>query len=217
MKGSLVRLPLCRTQWHRTKHLLLHFHATSMMMPRTPPFVAPSPVLRQNWDTMARLASRRSKPPDVDVCHHTFFIHSSVLRHKPINLLPLGFVAQTKKSSQWFWGLNHQTVDLGFEPQTKKLSHWFWGQTTNKPSLVVLRLNRETTLLVSSICMLWIAHGVTRPLDLSAIEYLTCAWSSPILRTKSPTPASLNPHRCPPCCIRHLHITRQANVFLHTE
>jgi hypothetical protein len=51
MKGRLIWLPLCRTRWHQTNRLMLHFHVTSMMMPRAPPAVAPSPVLRQNWET----------------------------------------------------------------------------------------------------------------------------------------------------------------------
>jgi hypothetical protein len=32
---------------------LLHFHVTSAMMPRAPPILAPSPVLRQNMETRA--------------------------------------------------------------------------------------------------------------------------------------------------------------------
>jgi hypothetical protein len=51
-------------------------------------------------ETLARLLSHRSKPPNVDVCPHTIFIRPSILRHKPTNLLPLGFEAQTKKLSQ---------------------------------------------------------------------------------------------------------------------
>jgi hypothetical protein len=52
-----------------------------------------------HFDRCITLASRRSKPPDVDVFPHTVFIRSSVLRCKPINLLPLGFETQTKKLS----------------------------------------------------------------------------------------------------------------------
>jgi hypothetical protein len=48
LRGNLVRLPLRHTRHHRTAHLLLHFHVTSMMMPSAPPTVTPSPVLRQN-------------------------------------------------------------------------------------------------------------------------------------------------------------------------
>jgi hypothetical protein len=102
MKGSLVWLPLHRTRRHQTNHLSLHFHVTSMMMPRAQPVVTPPPVLRQNWETLARLTSLQSKPPNVDACPHTVFIHSSILRRKPANLLLLGFEAKTKKSSRWF-------------------------------------------------------------------------------------------------------------------
>jgi hypothetical protein len=78
MKGSLVRIPLRRTRRHQTDRLLLHFHMISTMMPRAPHVVAPSLVLRQNLETLALLASRWSKPLDIDVCPHTIFIRSSV-------------------------------------------------------------------------------------------------------------------------------------------
>jgi hypothetical protein len=101
-----------------------------MMMPPPPSTITPLPVLRQNWKTLARLASRWSKPLDVDVCSHTVFIRWSVLRRKPINLLPLGFEAQTKKPSWWFCGPNHQIVATGFEAKPGNPNEWFWGQTT---------------------------------------------------------------------------------------
>jgi hypothetical protein len=97
IKGSLVWLPLRRTWCYRSYHFLLHFHATSTTMPHTPPTITPSLVLSQKSETLARLASRWSKPLDVDACPHTIFIRSSVLRRKLTNLLPLGFVVQTKK------------------------------------------------------------------------------------------------------------------------
>jgi hypothetical protein len=139
LKGSLVRLQLQRTWRHWTDHLSLLFHVTSAMMPHAPSVVAPLLVLRQNRKTLTWLTSHQSKPPDIDACPHTVFIHPSVLRHKSTNLLPLDFEAQAKKLSRWFWGLNHQTIDLGFEAQTKKPLQWFWGQTTDKPSTLVLR------------------------------------------------------------------------------
>jgi hypothetical protein len=95
-------------------------------MPCAPPAVAPSPISRQNKETLAWLALRRSKLSDVDVCPHSIFICSSILRRKPTNLLPHSFEAQTKKLSWWFWCPNHQTVDFGFEVKTKKPSQWFW-------------------------------------------------------------------------------------------
>jgi hypothetical protein len=146
MKGTLVRLPLRCTQRHQTDHLLLQIHMTSAMMPHAPPTVAPSPILRQNWETLAWLASRWRKPPDLDACPHTVVIRTSILRHKPTNLLPLGFEAQTKKPLRWFCGLKNQTVAAGFEAKTRKPervvlrpnhknhSHRFWGQTGRNPS-----------------------------------------------------------------------------------
>jgi hypothetical protein len=53
---------------------------------------------------------------------------------QPINHSLLGFEAQTKKSSRWFWGPNHQTVVADFESQTGKPS-----------TTVVLRFNQEIT------------------------------------------------------------------------
>jgi hypothetical protein len=47
-----------------------------------------------------------------------------------INWRSLGFEAQTKKLSRWFWGSNHQTRAVSFEAQTRKPPPpWFWGST----------------------------------------------------------------------------------------
>jgi hypothetical protein len=60
---------------------------------------------------------------------------------QPTNRTPLGFEAQTKKPSRWFWGSNQQIGAAGFEAQTGKPSttlvlglnqetdRRFWGQT----------------------------------------------------------------------------------------
>jgi hypothetical protein len=46
----------------------------------------------------------------------------------------LGFEAQTKKLSRWFWGLNHQTRAASFEDQTgNPPPPWFWV-STKKPT-----------------------------------------------------------------------------------
>jgi hypothetical protein len=52
---------------------------------------------------------------------------------QPTNRSLLGFEAQTKKPSRWFWGSNHQTRATSFEAQTRKPS-----------TTLVLRLNQET-------------------------------------------------------------------------
>jgi hypothetical protein len=207
MRGSLVRLPLHRTWRHRTGRLLLHFHVTSTVMPHAPPVVAPLLFLRQNWETLTRLASWWSKPLDVDTCPHTVFIRSSVFKRKPTNLLPLGFEAQTKKPSQWFWGPNHQTINLDFQAQTKKPSQWFWGQTTDKLSLPVLKLNQKThashLLHVYDVDRTW-CHPTYRS---------STHWR-PDLCLIIPDPphqvsySCLDHRHCMPCRIRHLHIMR---------
>jgi hypothetical protein len=114
--------------------------------------------------------------------------------------------------SYWFWGPNQktwatdfkaklgETVATGFEAKPEKtvttdfevkpLTNcpsgfeaktlinywpWFWGST------------KKLALLISS-CTVQITQSITRPPDCPTTKYLTCAWLSPILRTKSPTP-----------------------------
>jgi hypothetical protein len=101
------------------------------MMPRAPPTVGPPLVLRPNWKTLARLASRRSKPLDPDACPTPKHPPVSFVV-QPTNQAPLGFEAQTKIPSWWFWGPNHQTRAARFVAQTGKLS------------TLILRLNQET-------------------------------------------------------------------------
>jgi hypothetical protein len=57
-----------------------------------------------------------------------------------------GFEAKLAKTVWVVLRPNHsQTIAIGFEAKTdEKPSQWFWGQTTNKPSILVLRLNQET-------------------------------------------------------------------------
>jgi hypothetical protein len=51
---------------------------------------------------------------------------------QPTNRTLLGFEVQTKKSSQWFWDTNHQTITAGFE-----------GQIGKPSTTLVLKLNQE--------------------------------------------------------------------------
>jgi hypothetical protein len=69
-----------------------------MMVPHAPPVVAPPSVLRPDWKTLARLASTRSKPLDLDTCPEpTHPLIDFVMQQ--INLSPLSFEAQSKKPS----------------------------------------------------------------------------------------------------------------------
>jgi hypothetical protein len=77
------------------------------------------PILRSDWETLTQLTSTRSKPLDHNVC--PALSHPSVsFVAQPTNHSPLGFQAQNKKLSRWFWGPNHQTVVAGFEAQIRK-------------------------------------------------------------------------------------------------
>jgi hypothetical protein len=127
MNDSLVQLPLRRTRRHWTDHLLLHFHATSVMMSCAPPVVAPSLVLSQNLKTLAWLASRWNNPLDVDAWPHTVFIRSSVLIHKPTNLLHLVLIHKPTN-----------LLHLVLRPKPKNHHGDFEAQIT-KPSTLVLR------------------------------------------------------------------------------
>jgi hypothetical protein len=71
---------------HQPVHLELDSDATSVMVPHAPPVVAPPPVFKPDWETLARLALRR--PPSVS------FVAQLT------NRSPLGFEAQTKKPSR---------------------------------------------------------------------------------------------------------------------
>jgi hypothetical protein len=80
---------------------------------------APPPILRPDWENLAWLASRWSKPLDLDACPTPSSSSSSFVT-QPTNHSPLGFEAQIKILSRWFWGPNHQIIAAGFEAQTEK-------------------------------------------------------------------------------------------------
>jgi hypothetical protein len=88
-------------------------------MLRAPLIVVPPPVLRQDWESISRLAFNRIKPLDLDACLIPTFIRR--------------FCGATDKlKSAWLWGTTQETVFVGFETQT------------GKASTLVLRLNQET-------------------------------------------------------------------------
>jgi hypothetical protein len=126
----------------------------------------PSPT----WFQMKQIArsqcvSRIDLPPSVLWCDRTTKARL-ILRHKPKNNHG-DFKAQITKL---------ELSVLRLKPENRRF--WFWG-STKKPALLV------------SLCTEQTAHRVTRPPDHSATEYSTCAWPSPVLCTRSPTPATI--------------------------
>jgi hypothetical protein len=67
------------------------------------------------------------------------------LEAKLEKIIATSFEAKPVKTVRVVLRSNHsQTVTIGFEVETdEKPSQWFWGQTTDKPSILVLRLNQE--------------------------------------------------------------------------
>jgi hypothetical protein len=116
----------------------------------------------------------------------------------------IGFEAQTDKPPPtWFWGPNQETVVVILRPKSPNRHPWFWGPI-QETLTVVLRPNHWQTITIS-------------------FEAKPSGHRVPDLCLIIPDPphqvcySCLNPCHCPPCCIRHLHIMRQANTFLHTE
>jgi hypothetical protein len=98
-------------------------------MPHAPLVVASSPVLRPDWETLARLASIRSKPLNLDTCLTPSYIRrfcGTTDKPKPAWFWDPSQETVTMilmpKSTNWscrFWGPNRKTVNLGFEAQQK--------------------------------------------------------------------------------------------------
>jgi hypothetical protein len=103
----------------------------------------------------------------------------------------------------WFWGPNQKIIAVILMSKSPNHRPWFWGPKQETVT-VILRPNhwqiaasdfeakaKKLVLLVSSTCIIRIAHGITRPPDHLTTEYPTYVWSFSILCTKSPTPTSI--------------------------
>jgi hypothetical protein len=111
------------------------------MVPWAPLVVTPPPVLRSDWETLALLASTRSKSLDLNACPTSS--PSCWFLAQQTNRNPLGFEAQTKKLVWWFWGPNHQIIAAGFEAQTGKPSTTLILRLKQKNLPPILRPNRK--------------------------------------------------------------------------
>jgi hypothetical protein len=108
------------------------------MVPRAPSVIAPPPVLRQDWETLAWLASRRSKTLNLDACLVPYFLRR--------------FCGATDKpKSAWFWGPNQETVAAQItKPELTVLRSkpgnplpLVLRPNQRKSSTLILRLNQE--------------------------------------------------------------------------
>jgi hypothetical protein len=84
------------------------------MVSHAPPVVVSLPVLRPDWETLSRPASRRSKPPNLGVCPAPSSLHQ--------------FCGATDKPKPaWFWGPNQETTVVILRPKSPNQSCRFWG------------------------------------------------------------------------------------------
>jgi hypothetical protein len=107
-----------------------------MMVPRAPPVIAPPPVFRLDWETLAKVASTQIKPLDLDACPAGFWGPNQetvavilrpksrkkllVLRPKPRNPPPPWFWGSTKKPTADFEEKPGETIDTSFEAKLEK-------------------------------------------------------------------------------------------------
>jgi hypothetical protein len=117
------------------------------MVSHAPPVVMPPPIFSSDWEILAKLASTRSKPLDLDACHAPTWLR--------------WFCGITDKpKSAWFWGPNQETAAVILRPKSPKQSWQFWGsnretlhhlgfeaQPRNRPP--VLRPNQEKIVSAS--------------------------------------------------------------------
>jgi hypothetical protein len=166
------------------------------MVPHAPPAVVPPPVLRPDWKTLVWLASKRSKPPDLDTCPTPFSLRR--------------FCGTTDKlKPTWFWGSNQETVAVILRlkspnqscqfwgPNWETHHHLFWGQTGENSRPWFWGSTKKPALLVS-MCTVQTTHDVTWPLDCPVTEYPTCATiPGPLCQVSY---SCHDPHRYTSCC-----------------
>jgi hypothetical protein len=114
------------------------------MVPHAPPTVAPTLVLRSDWETLSRLAFRWSKLPDLDAYPAPSSLHRF-------------YGASDKPKPAWFWGPTQETVAVILRPKSPNWSCRFWGPNwktvatgfeakPEKTVPMVLRLNHWQTV-----------------------------------------------------------------------
>jgi hypothetical protein len=153
-------------------------------------------ILRPDWKTLAWLASRWSKPPDLDACPAP---SSSSCRF---------YGATDKLYPAWFWEPNQEIIVVILRhkspnrscqfwgPKWKTCSHQFWGQTGRNCQPWFWSQIKKLALLVS-LCTVQIEHSVTRP-------------TTPRLPPRQATLGSMEAHR--PSGTEHSHPHRARDV-----
>jgi hypothetical protein len=148
-------------------------------------------------------------------------------------------VLTPSSSAYRFWGANWQTsFHLVLRPKPRNHYDDFEAQITKQSTMVLrpkprnCRGDFEAQITKLSPPILRLNQEIRAPrllhvYDVDRTQRHLTSWSSghrvPDLCMIIPDSlhqvsySCLDPHRCPPCRIHHLHITRQANTFLQTE
>jgi hypothetical protein len=105
------------------------------MVPHAPPVVAPPPVFRPDWETLARHALTLSKLLDLNV------------RPAPTSLRRF-YGATDKPKHAWVCGPNQETVAAGFEAIPSETVTTVFEAKPVKTIRVVLRLNHSQTVAI---------------------------------------------------------------------
>jgi hypothetical protein len=167
-----------------------------MMVSCAPPIVTSPPILMLDWETLARLASRRTKPSDFDTC-----LTSSCLYRL--------YGVTDKSKSAWFWGSNQEIIVVILRLKSPNQSYQFWD-SNRKPEPPILRPNREKpsqwfwwqpvdhgfnaqprNLYLSSPCAWCRLHTASPDLPIVRPSSIWPVQPSPILYTRSPTPTTI--------------------------
>jgi hypothetical protein len=89
-------------------------------------------------------------------------------------------------------------------PNSRNRRPWFWGST------------KKSSLLIS-MCTVQTTHSITRPPDRPATEYLICAWPSPVLCTRSPTPTMILVAACHVAPVTYTPQDKETRFFTWTK
>jgi hypothetical protein len=100
-----------------------------------------------------------------------------------------------------------------FEAQITKPELLVLRPRPGNPSTLVLRLNQE--ICAPHLLVHGADHTQRHPISRSSGHRVPGLCLTILSSLHQVSYSCLDPHRCPSCRTYHLHITRQANVFLH--
>jgi hypothetical protein len=203
-------------------------------MSHTPPVVASPSVLRLNWETLARLASRRSKTLDLDACPTPTFLHrfcdaTDKLKHilfwgsNQENVVMILRLRSFNRSC-WFYGSNRETRATSFEEKSGETVTTGFEVKSGEIVIVVLMLNHWQTVDLGFEAQPRNSHSSSprarcRPHTASSDLRSSGHWVPDLCLTIPSSPHQIyyscrDTRRYPSCRTCHLYTIRQGNAIL---